>query len=118
MPRAAANSATTSSAIENRRRDFTIFIRGKSKVTADSGQNPGSAGGGEQTSLQHHSVSVEYQICLPDRTPKTGFAASGDAEGGNESTKTDSVWRTLIFFFNDTATTEIYTLSLHDALPI
>src|SRR5258708_26672577 len=25
---------------------------------------------------------------------------------------------TLSFFFNDTATTEIYTLSLHDALPI
>src|SRR3712207_7311274 len=24
----------------------------------------------------------------------------------------------VIFFFNDTATTEIYTLSLHDALPI
>src|SRR5258708_11203007 len=32
-----------------------------------------------------------------------------------------SVVRSLIpffFFFNDTATTEIYTLSLHDALPI
>src|ERR1039457_2194270 len=30
-------------------------------------------------------------------------------------------WNTgkcFIFFFNDTATTEIYTLSLHDALPI
>src|SRR5256885_11796310 len=26
--------------------------------------------------------------------------------------------QTLLFFFNDTATTEIYTLSLHDALPI
>src|SRR6266487_4999073 len=26
--------------------------------------------------------------------------------------------RTPAFFFNDTATTEIYTLSLHDALPI
>src|SRR3712207_7357491 len=26
--------------------------------------------------------------------------------------------RSLVFFFNDTATTEIYTLSLHDALPI
>src|SRR3712207_6946601 len=26
-------------------------------------------------------------------------------------------WR-YFFFFNDTATTEIYTLSLHDALPI
>src|SRR2546430_10611661 len=25
---------------------------------------------------------------------------------------------TALFFFNDTATTEIYTLSLHDALPI
>ena len=24
----------------------------------------------------------------------------------------------VCFFFNDTATTEIYTLSLHDALPI
>src|SRR3712207_7893802 len=24
----------------------------------------------------------------------------------------------MLFFFNDTATTEIYTLSLHDALPI
>src|SRR5947208_10194116 len=27
-------------------------------------------------------------------------------------------WRFAVFFFNDTATTEIYTLSLHDALPI
>src|SRR6266403_6215888 len=26
--------------------------------------------------------------------------------------------RFSVFFFNDTATTEIYTLSLHDALPI
>src|SRR6266566_4614432 len=28
------------------------------------------------------------------------------------------VMRFCVFFFNDTATTEIYTLSLHDALPI
>ena len=27
-------------------------------------------------------------------------------------------WLGVVFFFNDTATTEIYTLSLHDALPI
>src|SRR3712207_8452623 len=26
--------------------------------------------------------------------------------------------QSILFFFNDTATTEIYTLSLHDALPI
>src|SRR2546422_8080124 len=29
-----------------------------------------------------------------------------------------SIVFSLFFFFNDTATTEIYTLSLHDALPI
>src|SRR2546422_5197094 len=28
------------------------------------------------------------------------------------------MWLSCFFFFNDTATTEIYTLSLHDALPI
>src|SRR6267378_8310049 len=33
----------------------------------------------------------------------------------------ETTWQDLryaFFFFNDTATTEIYTLSLHDALPI
>src|SRR6266480_6386094 len=29
-----------------------------------------------------------------------------------------SLYSCIFFFFNDTATTEIYTLSLHDALPI
>src|SRR5256885_14195497 len=29
-----------------------------------------------------------------------------------------SIYIFFFFFFNDTATTEIYTLSLHDALPI
>src|SRR5947208_9173769 len=28
------------------------------------------------------------------------------------------IFFSVLFFFNDTATTEIYTLSLHDALPI
>src|SRR5258708_22217275 len=28
------------------------------------------------------------------------------------------IYSHIFFFFNDTATTEIYTLSLHDALPI
>src|SRR6266404_6038767 len=28
------------------------------------------------------------------------------------------LFKSIYFFFNDTATTEIYTLSLHDALPI
>src|SRR5258707_2955701 len=29
-----------------------------------------------------------------------------------------TIFSSFFFFFNDTATTEIYTLSLHDALPI
>src|SRR3712207_8692455 len=32
--------------------------------------------------------------------------------------RSESLMRWLFFFLNDTATTEIYTLSLHDALPI
>src|SRR5688572_31782903 len=31
---------------------------------------------------------------------------------------TPALQASFVFFFNDTATTEIYTLSLHDALPI
>src|SRR5579872_4704822 len=41
------------------------------------------------------------------------FAFTLRVRAGNTDVLTDSV-----FFFNDTATTEIYTLSLHDALPI
>src|SRR5256885_10969494 len=32
--------------------------------------------------------------------------------------QSNKILRFRFFFFNDTATTEIYTLSLHDALPI
>src|SRR5256885_15780224 len=35
-----------------------------------------------------------------------------------ESNASQRQLTSLFFFFNDTATTEIYTLSLHDALPI
>ena len=40
---------------------------------------------------------------------------SGDGRGVCGGGGVGVVW---FFFFNDTATTEIYTLSLHDALPI
>src|SRR5256885_16585473 len=35
-----------------------------------------------------------------------------------ETCRGSYLWSFIFFFFNDTATTEIYTLSLHDALPI
>src|SRR5574340_581060 len=44
-----------------------------------------------------------FERSLPHLRP--GSVAENEQMGG-------------IFFFNDTATTEIYTLSLHDALPI
>src|SRR2546430_15656640 len=37
---------------------------------------------------------------------------------GDLRRRADRLVFTCFFFFNDTATTEIYTLSLHDALPI
>src|SRR6185312_17479166 len=38
--------------------------------------------------------------------------------GSGEIVEEGTVSILILFFFNDTATTEIYTLSLHDALPI
>src|SRR5574340_1189123 len=50
-------------------------------------------------------------MCIRDRAQRV-----------KKSTRGTKLWRALLwvffFFFNDTATTEIYTLSLHDALPI
>ena len=44
----------------------------------------------------------------------------GGVGGGVDEVGFDWIdrWGFCFFFFNDTATTEIYTLSLHDALPI
>src|ERR1035437_227317 len=40
------------------------------------------------------------------------------ASGAVNAVRARPVGVFVVFFFNDTATTEIYTLSLHDALPI
>src|SRR5258707_15597808 len=76
------------------------------------------------------------QTLVPRRYDGTRLQADGDAgrcgqqsgqsrsrvAGGELSCQaTRRLWREgsrLHFFFNDTAATEIYTLSLHDALPI
>ena len=46
----------------------------------------------------------------------------GEGDGGSALLGDCRRWGSIIiikcFFFNDTATTEVYTLSLHDALPI
>src|SRR5258706_12308323 len=48
--------------------------------------------------------------------PQREFETSGSSPIAQVITASTS--HSLFFFFNDTATTEIYTLSLHDALPI
>src|ERR1022692_1133017 len=59
---------------------------------------------------------------LAQLTNITFWTAIVNPPDGSKNLRTVSdsrlVWNILIFFFNDTATTEIYTLSLHDALPI
>src|SRR5260221_27677 len=52
--------------------------------------------------------TVTVKITGLHHLPKNGNALLANPDGSF----------TLIFFFNDTATTEIYPLSLHDALPI
>ena len=56
---------------------------------------------------QEHTGS---EVCTGKANQLNGrrVVSGGGGGGGRE-------W---CFFFNDTATTEIYTLSLHDALPI
>src|SRR6266568_5926525 len=46
------------------------------------------------------------------------FTLIGPMPGPNPWRFSTSLPKSPLFFFNDTATTEIYTLSLHDALPI
>src|SRR6266496_539367 len=57
------------------------------------------------------------------KTPKVTLAAWAALDAALHGFPASSVGLALlllsfVFFFNDTATTEIYTLSLHDALPI
>src|SRR3990172_5622263 len=58
-----------------------------------------------------------FASCFADGRP----AAVHVIEGDRKSTRLNSSHGYIsfaVFFFNDPATTEIYTLSLHDALPI
>src|SRR3990167_8711195 len=53
---------------------------------------------------------------MPRASPKSSISPTD-----RKSTRLNSSHSQIsyaVFFFNDTATTEIYTLSLHDALPI
>src|ERR1051325_2993813 len=76
----------------------------------------------EHTSELQSPYVISYAVfCLKKKNQ-----GSGESVQSQLKTPTRSMWIVqgwtshlrINFFFNDTATTEIYTLSLHDALPI
>src|ERR1017187_10400580 len=74
--------------------------------------------------LEKKKLSWKDFLCLAGTRSKHQDAASR-AGRGHPRTDAEASYvllrrrcRGLIFFFNDRAPTEIYTLSLHDALPI
>src|SRR2546427_28631 len=60
-----------------------------------------------------HVVTTTDKTECPNLHNAATFTTSNDGSGGAQADIAVN-----FFFFNDTATTEIYTLSLHDALPI
>src|ERR1039457_6285535 len=87
----------------------------------------------KSTRLNSSHLVISYAVfCLKKNNDKSKFGAfeSGYSAVGERSWKVPggslcattfvpgSPGQSWHFFFNDTATTEIYTLSLHDALPI
>ena len=71
-------------------------------------------------------MSISYAVFCLKKKKRRSNPLAADVEGGVRSRLTVlchvwpslTPWNVWFFFFNDTATTEIYTLSLHDALPI
>src|SRR5215475_5784978 len=74
----------------------------------------------KSTRLNSSHVKISYAVFCLKKKKRPGSAKGVvfitlDDETGIANLV---VWPDTFFFFNDTATTEIYTLSLHDALPI
>src|ERR1051326_7263627 len=74
----------------------------------------------EHTSeLQSHSFNSYAAFCLKKKNPgRKATHYPGTNESVTLSPDNDRPSGLYSSFFNDTTTTEIYTLSLHDALPI
>src|SRR6266511_1849052 len=66
------------------------------------------------------SLLAESRTTVSEPDSRPNARSSAKAARHNSSTPQSGLRLAMAvyFFFNDTATTEIYTLSLHDALPI
>src|SRR3712207_1627595 len=70
----------------------------------------------KSTRLNSSHANISYAVfCLKKK--RDDVSSAGRAAGSGIACCSDARF-CYVFFFNDTATTEIYTLSLHDALPI
>src|ERR1022692_916247 len=74
----------------------------------------------KSTRLNSSHLVISYAVfCLKKKsTPTTSTKKKGIVFRKGRRSDRDCRLSLCNFFFNDTATTEIYTLSLHDALPI
>src|SRR6266571_4026695 len=115
---------------------FSLFRRSSSRVANPTTQGVSLRGLG--ASGPSRALVLEDGIPLVDpfggwvywdRIPRSGLAGAEVFRGGSSSLYGSDALGGVVqflskvpeapsFFFNDTATTEIYTLSLHDALPI
>src|SRR3954466_4314331 len=81
----------------------------------------------KSTRLNFSHTIISYAVfCLKKYCPRSELTPPAGGRGAAPSSSEPGLLGgakpipadTNFFFFNDTATTEIYTLSLHDALPI
>src|SRR6266496_961748 len=101
----------------------------RAPAAGDGPHRPTQRGDRKSTRLNSSHVEISYAVfCLKKKTsappgsatPATGVSIVRVSWGRPADAIRDSRSATssVFFFFNDTATPEIYTLSLHDALPI
>src|SRR6267378_1932697 len=99
---------------------------GRTSYTASADLDQQSDRSEEHTSELQSRRDLVCRLLLEKKNSETSSALSrvtrvGRTMRGASSSAgsvSDPGTMILFFFFNDTATTEIYTLSLHDALPI
>src|SRR5260370_832929 len=88
-------------------------------VASQAGKPASAAANADRTTASSPSVTIPASApSIGERTPRSPLSPLGRSEEHTSELQSplNSLFRP--FFFNDTATTEIYTLSLHDALPI
>src|SRR5471030_352249 len=105
---------------------YTTLFRSQVDPGKDLGELRSPAPRGQvqrQRSEEHTSElqSLRHLVCrllLEKKRNGDSARSSGGVAPWISLSSSCSSWVRRFFFFNDTATTEIYTLSLHDALPI